>query len=98
MTVSIRDRWIQPSGPRWGPGTRRLFLGGLTVVQSPIPLHPLLEHPCQDRDVSVHVVVDPHFPLVGTLAVQTPRVLDEGPFPGDGKSEEQGGEGRGVER
>src|SRR4030067_820532 len=64
-------------------------IGRAGIAQYPIPLHPLFEHSSQHRDAPVHVVVDPHFPLVGTLAVQTSRILNEGPFPGDGESKEQ---------
>ena len=66
-----------------------LFVGLVTVAQSPVPFHPLLEHPGQYRDVPVHVVVDSYLPLSGAMAVQTPCVLDQSTFPGDGKGEEQ---------
>lgn len=66
-----------------------LFVGRVTIAQSPVPFHPLLEHSGQHRDVPVHVVVDSYLSLFGALAVQTPCVLDQSSFPGDGKGEEQ---------
>jgi len=63
---------------------RRLIASGriaLFVADRSITAEPLLKHPGQHRNGTVHVVEDAHFMLALVQSVQAARVLDQRTFP-----------------
>jgi hypothetical protein len=59
------------------------------VADRPVASEPLLEHPQQERDLAIDVVVDANLRFAWMQTVESTCVLDEGALPGHGHGQEQ---------